>query len=101
MGDLSYWTCENWMELAIFAKNEYESNPPQPTDESRLEFLKRIAQHALDRGFSLRVLNRAHGMHGLIRNAAPDDDKLLGMTYGDSERWLTPKVHGKRVKANG
>ena len=94
MSKLSYWTVENWMELAMLAKQKYDALPPQ-TREERVCFLHQIAVMARDRGFSLRVSGRHRGMHGLIRAIAPDDQDLLRETYGSSEKWITQRVHTK------
>lgn len=103
MGEtLNYYTCGNWMKLALFAQRTWQEwlDRPQgvdPESDDIPSFFREVAQYAFDMGFSLRQGDRVpYGFTELLD--ALGDERLKHAYYRlNREDWLTPS----KTKARG
>lgn len=94
---LDYGSVEKWVSLSVWAADAYErwNADRELLGHSRddawyITVFHSIAQEALNRGFSLRVGNRAIALYGLLLAIAPKDVELLATHVRiDKETWLT------------
>jgi hypothetical protein len=95
MGEtLNYYSCGNWVKLALFAERRWQEwlSRPQGVDyesDNVGDFLREVAQYAFDFGFSLRTGDRLYHFNMIIDQLNDEQLKEVWRKLKE-EDWLTP-----------